>query len=79
VKGDRFEVAPCLPTTWPGFEMTLTLRGSVYEIVVRNPDGVSRGVVAVELDGATQPVADGKAVIRLSDEVARRSIVVTLG
>lgn len=79
VKGDRFEVAPCLPTTWPGFEMTLTLRGSVYEIVVRNPDGVSRGVVTVELDGATQPVADGKAVIRLSDEVARRSIVVTLG
>jgi cyclic beta-1,2-glucan synthetase len=79
VKSDRFEVAPCLPTTWPGFEMTLTLRGSVYGIVVRNPDGVSRGVVAVELDGETQPVADGKAVIRLSDEVARRSIVVTLG
>ena len=79
VKGDRFEVAPCLPATWPGFEMTLTLRGSVYEIVVRNPDGVSRGVVAAEMDGATHPVMDGKAVIRLSDEVARRSIVVTLG
>ena len=79
VKGDRFEVAPCLPTTWPGFEMTLTLRGSVYEIVVRNPAGVSRGVVAVELDGVTQPVVDGKAVIRLGDEVARRTVVVTSG
>jgi cyclic beta-1,2-glucan synthetase len=79
VKGDRFEVAPCLPTTWPGFEMTLTLRGSVYEIVVRNPDGVSRGVVGVELDGVPQQVADGKALIRLSDEVARRTVVVTLG
>ena len=79
VKGDRFEVAPCLPAAWPSFEMTLTLRGTVYEIEVRNPVGVSGGVVAVELDGVTQPVADGKAVIRLSDEVARRSIVVTLG
>ena len=59
--------------------MTLTLRGSVYEIVVRNPASVSSSVVAVELDGVTQPVVDGKAVIRLSDEVARRIVVVTLG
>ena len=49
VKGDRFEVAPCLPAAWPGFEITLTLRGSVYEIEVRNPVGASGGVVAVEL------------------------------
>jgi cyclic beta-1,2-glucan synthetase len=79
VKGDQIEVAPCLPTTWPGFEIILTLRGTVYEIVVRNPDGVNRGVIALELDGVPQAVADGEAVIRLSDEVARRSIVVTLG
>ncbi len=79
VKGDRFEVAPCLPTTWPGFEMTLTLHGSVYEIEVRNPNGVSRGVVAVELDGETQPVVDGRAVVRLGEGPARRKIVVTLG
>ena len=79
VKGDRFEVAPCLPTAWPGFEMTLTLHGSAYEIVVRNPAGVSRGVVAVEVDGETQPVVDGKAVIGLGADSARRRVVVTLG
>ena len=79
VKGDRFEVAPCLPTAWPGFEMILTLHGSAYEIVVRNPAGVSRGVVAVEVDGETQPVVDGKAVIGLGADSARRRVVVTLG
>ncbi len=36
----RLELKPCIPAAWPGFEMTLTLRGSVYEIVVRNPAGV---------------------------------------
>ncbi len=79
VKGDRIEVAPCLPTTWPGFEMTLTLRGSVYEIEVRNPTGVSRGVVAVELDGETLPVVDGRAVVLLDEGSVRRRVVVTLG
>jgi cyclic beta-1,2-glucan synthetase len=59
--------------------MTLTLHGSVYEIEVRNPNGVSRGVVAVELDGETQPVVDGRAVVRLGEGPARRKIVVTLG
>jgi cyclic beta-1,2-glucan synthetase len=79
VKDDRFEVAPCLPVMWPGFEMTLTLRGSVYEIVVRNPNSVSRGVVALDLDGQAQSVVEGKAVIRLGNIVARRTVLVTLG
>jgi cellobiose phosphorylase len=64
---------------WPGFEMTLTLRGSVYEIVVRNPNSVSRGVVALDLDGVAQSVVEGKAVIRLGNIVARRTVLVTLG
>ena len=37
--------------------MTLRYRGAVYEISVQNPDGVSRGVAAVQLDGEPQPVS----------------------
>ena len=44
VKGDALQLDPCIPAAWPGFEMTLRYRGAVYEISVRNPAGVSRGV-----------------------------------
>ena len=32
--------------------MTYRYRDSVYDIVVRNPDGVSKGVSSVVVDGA---------------------------
>ena len=37
--------------------MTLRYRGAVYEISVQTPGGVSRGVVAAQLDGEPQPVS----------------------
>ena len=59
--------------------MTLRYRGAVYQISVRNPTGVSRGVVAALLDGAAQPVSNGKAVLALSADQGAHEIVITLG
>jgi cyclic beta-1,2-glucan synthetase len=47
-------VDPCIPRTWPGFEMTCKTPRAEYRIVVENPRGVSRGVVRLELDGVEQ-------------------------
>ena len=69
--------------------MTLRHRGTIYEITVRNPDKVSSGVVALELDGAAHPLTDGTARI-VTDEtfaphahppgnVVKRALLVTLG
>ena len=59
--------------------MTLRYRGAVYEISVHNPARVSRGVVAALLDGASQPVAHGKALLPLSADQGTHQILITLG
>jgi N,N'-diacetylchitobiose phosphorylase len=45
-------VDPCIPADWDGFHVTRRWRGSQFDITVANPDHVSHGVVALELDGA---------------------------
>ena len=59
--------------------MTLRYRGAVYEIAVHNPGNVSRGVTAVELNGASQAVSDGKARLKLCQDRGVHAILVTLG
>jgi cyclic beta-1,2-glucan synthetase len=51
IEGEHFRLDPCIPTTWPGFEITFRHGSARYEITVTNPDGVCRGVVAASLDG----------------------------
>jgi hypothetical protein len=59
--------------------MTLRYRGAVYEISVRNPGSVSRGVVCAYLDGVTQPLEQDKARVPLSKDQDTHLILVTLG
>jgi cyclic beta-1,2-glucan synthetase len=52
--GDALHIDPCIPPSWPGFE--LTLRGpNATELVVavENPHGGTRGIARLELDGKT--------------------------
>jgi cyclic beta-1,2-glucan synthetase len=44
---------PCIPKTWPGFEITLRDRTTTYRIRVENPHLVNRGVERIALDGKT--------------------------
>lgn len=44
-------VNPCIPTSWPGFEVTREWRGATYQINVENPNGVSKGVQSINLNG----------------------------
>ena len=46
-------VDPCIPHDWDGFEVTRTFRGARYEITVKNPDHVCRGIKEVSVDGKT--------------------------
>jgi N,N'-diacetylchitobiose phosphorylase len=45
-------IDPCIPTAWEGFEVVRRWRGAAYTITVRNPRGVSKGVVSVCLNGS---------------------------
>ena len=60
-------VDPCIPKAWPGFAATRRFRGDTYQIRVNNPDGISKGVKTLRLDGqeldpagAIPVVGDGK-------------------
>lgn len=45
------ELDPCIPDVWKGFKVRRQFRGAVYDIHVKNPDGVARGIRQVLLDG----------------------------
>jgi cyclic beta-1,2-glucan synthetase len=51
LRGNLLTLEPCIPRSWPGYEVTYRRGKTVYHIKVENPHGVSLGVESVELDG----------------------------
>lgn len=50
---DGLTVDPCVPADWKEFTVTRQWRGARYEITVKNPQGVQRGVTRITADGQT--------------------------
>jgi cyclic beta-1,2-glucan synthetase len=71
----RFE--PCIPSSWPGFEVSLQHGSSRYQIVVENPQGVQRGIAAAELDGV--PIAINPVLVPLNDDGTDHRVTIRLG
>jgi len=44
-------VDPSIPSRWDGYKVTRKFRGAVYEIVVKNPNHVSKGIKSMVVDG----------------------------
>ena len=65
---DGLKVDPSIPHEWDGFTATRQFRGAKYNITVKNPNHVCKGVAKV--DGCVIPYVDGKA---------EYNVVVTLG
>ena len=45
-------IDPCIPASWGTARITRRFRGTRYEIRIRNPNKVSRGVREIKVDGA---------------------------
>ena len=45
-------IDPCIPSEWDGFEVRRRWRGATYNITVKNPDRVSKGVKEIYLNGS---------------------------
>jgi cyclic beta-1,2-glucan synthetase len=68
-------VDPCIPGSWPGFEIVWRVGRSRYRIEVTNPHRVSRGVQQALLDGRpVDPLA-----IPVVDDGRSHEIAVQLG
>ncbi len=77
---DGLLVDPCLPSAWQGYKAQRRFRGAVYHIDVRNPHGLQKGRLQVDIDG--QPFAqrrpDGACVLPLFPASTTHSVIVTL-
>ena len=70
---DGLEIDPCICSQWKEYTVTRRFRGAHYEITVKNPDGVCKGVREMLLDG--QPL-EGNIVPCTPGE---HKVLVTLG
>jgi cyclic beta-1,2-glucan synthetase len=76
IRAGKLYLDPCIPRDWPSYSITFQHEQSVYEITVNNPDGVSKGIVSIALDGVVQAESDG---IPLLDDGQNHQVVVVMG
>ena len=77
LQGEVLSLDPCIPPSWPGFEILLRHGSARYEIRVGNPDGAGRGVAFAAVDGAI--LAERPLRLRLVDDGAMHRLDVRLG
>ena len=75
LQGRAVRFAPCVPPSWPGFELTYRHQAATYRIVVDNSVGTGRGVRWIELDGQRLP----SDTLPLSDDAKTHDVRVQLG
>ena len=44
-------IDPSIPSAWSGFKMTRKFRNAIYEIHVKNPTHINKGINSISLDG----------------------------
>ena len=73
--GDALCIDPCIPKDWEKYRVTYRYGETMYEIEVRNPDRVNRGVSTITVDG--EEVSDDR--VRLVDDGGRHDVQVRMG
>ncbi len=69
------KIDPCIPKNWDGFKAVRKFRNSTYNITVRNPDKVSKGVTKITVDGNQ---IDGN-IVPVFDDNSTHNIEVIMG
>ncbi len=72
---DGLLVDPCIPTDWKGFKVSRKFRGAHYHIEVQNPNGVSKGVKEIIVDGKSQ----ASNLIPLFEDGIDHKVIVVMG
>jgi cyclic beta-1,2-glucan synthetase len=75
LEGDTLRLTPCIPRSWPEFEITFRKGNTRFQIKVENPLGFSSGIAAAWMDDLPIPGAE----FRLCDDGQTHSIRVILG
>lgn len=72
---DGLKIDPAIPTAWDGYKVTREFRGDIFEVEVKNPNHVSKGVSSLVVDG--KEVAGN--VIPMFNDGKRHTVVATMG
>ncbi len=75
LRGTSLHLDPCIPRSWPRYEIDFQYHSSRYRLSVENPRGAMRGVTSISLDGA--PVEGCE--VPLFDDGREHRIAVVLG
>jgi len=65
-------IDPCIPSEWKGFKVKREFRGIVFDIEVKNPDSIEKGMVTLTVNGKK---IDGN-ILKASDYKAGETIFV---
>jgi cellobiose phosphorylase len=52
---DGLRIDPCIPSNWPGFEMSRIFRGKKLTIKITNPSGKNKGIRSLKVNGKNIP------------------------
>ncbi len=74
-EGTKLRLEPCIPSTWPKYEITYRYRTTTYRITLENPHGGEGGVTSVTVDGKIRE--DG--TIELVDDGQKHEVKAVLG
>lgn len=77
IKAGFLWIDPCIPVTWPGFNMSFRFRSARYDIRVENPKGVNRGIAFAsrdEIELGERPLS-----VQLADDGATHRILIRMG
>ncbi|HWN03297.1 MAG TPA: glycosyl hydrolase family 65 protein, partial [Candidatus Dormibacteraeota bacterium] len=77
LRGAVLHLDPCIPRAWRRFDITFRYHASRYEIEVLNPNGATRGISTIDVDGIRQSVAGGS--VPLTSDGATHRVRVVLG
>lgn len=72
---DGLKIDPAIPTAWDGYKVTREFRGDIFEVEVKNPNHVSKGVSSLVVDG--KEVAGN--VIPMFNDGKKHIVVATMG
>ncbi|HVD93074.1 MAG TPA: glucoamylase family protein [Vicinamibacterales bacterium] len=74
-RGETFSVDPCIPSSWPEYEIAWRFGKAHYKISVSNPEHQCRGVRTATLDG----IATNASAIPLVDDDMTHDVRIVLG
>ena len=77
IRGTVLHLDPCIPRAWRRFDITFRYHASRYEIEVLNPNGATRGISTIDIDGVRQSTPGGS--VPLTTDGATHRVRVVLG